>query len=355
MVLLNKPDFEKAIERIDAWFSHDIIDRPPVRFSAHNAEFSNPHILEDRTWTDLKSRWFDAEFQVEFFIESLKGHKFYGETFPVFWPNLGPGVYAAFHGADLTYGETTAWTNPVVNSWRDISKLKFDSQNKYFLKIKELTALALERCNDNYLVGYTDLHGSLDCVADWRGSEKLCYDMLVEPEMVHKLIEIANEHFLAVFDEFDSTLKEHGQPSVTWIGIPALGKNHIPSCDFSNMISGEMFDEFYLPSLQKEIKHMTHNIFHVDGRGVANHLDRILGQPEIQAIQWVQGMGHDKPILQWLPLIKRIQKTGKSVVIDLAVSELDDFIAGMDRKGLLLCIDAPEEIQPDILKRIEKW
>ena len=61
------------------------------------------------------------------------------------------------------------------------------------------------------------------------------------------------------------------------------------------------------------------------------------------------------PIMQWVPFIKKIQSAGKSVVVDLRLEELEDFIAAMDPRGLLLCIAADEKIQPDILKRIEKW
>ena len=59
--------------------------------------------------------------------------------------------------------------------------------------------------------------------------------------------------------------------------------------------------------------------------------------------------------MQWLPLIKRIQAAGKSVVVDLQLSELEEFIGHMDPKGLLLCIAAEESIQPEVIKRVEKW
>jgi len=108
----------------------------------------------------------------------------------------------------------------------------------------------------------------------------------------------ANENFLPVFDHFDAVLKAHGQMSVTWMAIPSRGKMHIPSCDFTNMVSCATFDEFYLPSLRAEVRHMTHNIFHLDGKGMLRHLDRILAVPEIQAIQWVHGVGDDAPIMQ---------------------------------------------------------
>jgi hypothetical protein len=205
------------------------------------------------------------------------------------------------------------------------------------------------------MVGYTDLHGSLDCVADWRGAERLCFDLVDEPHRVQEMLAAAKQNFLRVYDHYDATLKAHGQLSVTWMGIPAKGKMHIPSCDFASMISTKAFCEFYLPALQQEISHTTHNIFHLDGKGLLRHLDHILSIPEINAIQWVQGVGDDLPILQWLPVIRKIQAAGKGVVVDLQLSELEPFIAAMKPTGLYLCIPAEEQDQPDILKRLEKW
>jgi hypothetical protein len=100
---------------------------------------------------------------------------------------------------------------------------------------------------------------------------------------------------------------------------------------------------------------MTHNIFHVDGVGVLRHLDYILSLPQIQAIQWVQGVGDDLPILQWLHVIKKIQAAGKGVVVDLRLNELEPFIAAMQPDGLFLCLAAGQEIQPDVLQRLTKW
>jgi hypothetical protein len=350
-----KPDFEAAMTRLAAWFAHEMLDRPPVRFSEHNSEYAGGPALAGRAWPDLKARWFDAEFQVDFFLESICGRTFHGETFPVFWPNLGPNVYAAFYGAELRYGEVTSWIDHCVDQWSDVARLKFSRDNPYFQKIEELTRVALEKCEGRYLVGYTDLHGSLDCAADWRDPQRLCMDLIDDPQRVHQLVALADENFLAVYDHYDEVLKAHGHYSVTWMAIPAAGKMHIPSCDFTNMVSPQAFDEFYLPSLLAEVKHTTHNVFHLDGKGMLRHLDRILAIPEIQAVQWVQGAGSDVPIMQWLPAIKKIQAAGKGVVVDLQLAELEPFIAAMDPRGLYLCLAAPENLQPDILRRLERW
>jgi hypothetical protein len=355
MELKGMPDFEKAIRRIEAWFNHEILDRPPVRFAEHNADFATSHTLAARTWPTLKARWFDAEFQVDYFLESIRGRTFHGETFPVFWPNLGPNVYAAFHGAELDYGEVTSWIRHCVHDWDDLRRLKFSHDNEYFRGIEKLTRAALEKCPGQFMVGYTDLHGSLDCVADWRDPQQLCLDIVDNPQKVHEMVALANESFLALFDHYDARLKAHGQLSVTWMGIPSRGKMHIPSCDFAAMVSTPAFCEFFLPSLQKEVRHMTHNIFHLDGKGMLRHLDLILNIPQIHAVQWVQGVGDDLSILQWIPVIKKIQAAGKGVVVDLQLSELEPFIGAMKPDGLYLCIAAEEQVQPDIIKRLEKW
>jgi hypothetical protein len=162
--------------------------------------------------------------------------------------------------------------------------------------------------------------------------------------------------FLKVFDHFDAMLRDAGQPSITWMGIPSFGKLHIRSCDCATLISPRQFRRYAWPSLLAEVQHMTHNIFHVDGKGVARHLDAILELPNVQALQWVQGVGTDTPIMQWVPLIGRIQAAHKSVVVDLDSSELEDFIAAVRPEGILLTMASQSEDQERaILGRVARW
>ena len=354
MNLQCKPDFDTAMRRIEAWLAHEPTDRPPVRFGLHNAAFNHSPVSAAR-WTSIKDRWFDAEYQVDSFMRAIQGRVFHAETFPVFCPNLGPNVYAAFHGAELDYGEVTSWVRHCVHDWPDLEYLAFSRENDYFKKIDQITGIALQKCPGQFMVGYTDLHGSLDCVADWRDPQALCMDLLDCPDEVTKATAKADAHFLPVFDYYDALLKKNGQMSVAWMGIPSRGKMHIPSCDFTSLVSPSDFDRFYLPSLKKELRHMTHNIFHLDGKGMLSHLDRLLEQPEIHAIQWVQGVGDDLPIMQWLAVIRKIQAAGKGVVVDLSLAELEPFMAVMKPQGLYLCLEAAESEQPEILKRLEKW
>jgi len=354
--LVTKPDFLQCIERIEAWFQQAVVDRPPVRFYKHNAQFEAGEILDRTRWASLEERWMDTEYQIESFEQSLAGKTFYAETFPVFMPNLGPNVYSAFYAGRLEFSEVTSWYEPVLPTLDDVTVLRSDPfENHYFKKIEEMTRVALSRCGGQYWVGYTDLHPSLDCVAAWRGIDDLCLDMAEEAEQLAPLMELSVCDFQRIYDHFDSMLKAASQPSGTWINIPCAGRLHIPSCDTSTMISQTHFEKYSLPQLRCEMQGMDRAIYHVDGKGVARHLDAILEQPGIQAIQWVQGMGVDWPILQWVPLLRRILEAGKSVLVDVPMEELDEFMRQLPREGVFLCLGVREGEEVDTLRRVEKW
>lgn len=350
------PDSDMAMRRIYAWFACEIIDRPPVRFMAHNAFLDTAADFVGLTPAECKARWYDPEYQIDRYLDALQGRRWHGETFPVYWPNLGPDVYAALYGAKLHFGEVTSWSEPLVRDWDEVARIRLDMSNEYAHTLDELTRYALERCPGKCLVGYTDLHPGLDCVAAWRDPQQLCFDMIDSPQQVHRLAELSIADFETIYDHYDALLKAHGQPSVSWMGIPSFGRMHIPSCDFSNLISPRFFVEFGLPILRREVRTMTHNIFHVDGKRVARHLDAILSVPGVHAIQWVQGVGDDQPIMQWVPFIRSIQARGVPVIVDLNKAELNDFMQELRPEGLFLWIATENEAEElELLRRIERW
>ena len=351
--LETKPDFEEAMERIYAWYDHEIIDRAPIRFSSHNQQ--NEKVVSNKTHSSMKERWFDAEFQVEQYLNEVAGTVFHAETIPVFFPNLGPEVYSAFYGGEMVYQDVTSYYQPLLCDWDDMHKLKLNMHGEYWLKLEELTDLAIEMCKGKSLVGYTDLHPGLDCAAAWRDPEQFCMDLLLYPDESKQLIRKATEDFHKIFDYWDQRLKDNKQPSATWIGLPSFEKFHIPGADFSALISSEMFVELGMPIIRNEVKGMDHVVFHLDGKGVARHIDQILTIPEIRAIQWVQGVGDDLPIMQWVPFIQKLQRAGKGVMVDLKPEELGAFMNEVEPRGIFLCISAEEAIQKDIIKKVEKW
>jgi hypothetical protein len=342
------------MERVEAWFAGELLDRPPVRFARHNAEYEGQ--VPPAGTGNVRDRWLDSERRVESFRSSIDGRRFFGETFPVFWPNLGPDVYAAFYGCPLVFDETTSWAVPCLREKADIASLRFDADSEYLATLERMTRLALDSCRGEFLVGYTDLHPGIDTAAAWRGTEALFLDLYDDPDFARELLDLAGRDFASIYGQMDSVLKSAGQLSVTWMGIPAAGRMHVPSCDIASMISTAHFDRYVLPEIERECAIATHNIFHIDGSGVARHLDRLLELPGIGAYQWVQGFGEEEPIMRWIPLIDKIRARGKGVVVNLKTSELDPFMDALDPRGLYLCMEASsDEEELAVIGKLERW
>ena len=355
MELITKPDYEQCVERIEAWFQGEILDRVPIRFHRHNAEYDVSHVSRHASQRD---RWFDSEYQADEFLKSISGMRFNAETFPIYMPNLGPNVYASFHGGDMTFEDVTSWYHEIIHDYNtDLPLINFSKDNIFYQKILELTEVALQKCGNKFLVGYTDIHPGLDCALAWRGTNNLCLDLMMDTENAQKLFNLATEHFLEVYNEYDKILKAHDMPSCTWMNIPVPnGRMHIPSADFSFMISPDDYIKYGLPILREEVKTMTHNVFHVDGKGVANHIDAILSVPEVRCIQWVQGMADDYPIMQHLDFIRYVQSYNRGIIVDLSKDDLDEYMEKMSPKNTFLWVATEsEEEEVDIMKKLLKW
>jgi hypothetical protein len=349
-----KPDFDECIARVYAWYEQRILDRPPVRFHHHNVEYER-HRTVAGPWQDARQRWMDVEFQVKTFVDSLTGAEFLGETFPVFWPNLSAVVYNLFLGQPANFDDMTAWTHPCVDDLDHLPPLAVQWSGEYFRTIEALTDRALELADGRFLVGYTDMYAGIDCTAGLRGTERMCLDLVTDRQGLLQLMDRAFDEYPAVYDHFDRKLKAHGQLSVTWMNLLSFGTMNVLACDFAVNISRQHFDEFCLPITRREAELFDQNVYHMDGPGVAKNLDSILTLPNLVAIQWAQGMGKNLPILQWIPLVQKIQQSGKSVIVDLQPEELGEFMRRVDPRGIMLWISAEPKDQGEILERVKRW
>lgn len=349
-----KPDFDECINRIYAWYEQEIVDRVPVRFHHHNMQYESSRVVHG-SWENSEARWLDVDFQVKTFLDSLQGGKFLGETFPVFWPNLSAIVYNLFLGQPGEFDDVTAWAHPCVEDLNNLPELSVQRENKYFKAIEALTARALELAGDRLMVGYTDMYAGIDCALGLRGAEQMCMDLVMDPDGIRALLDRGFSEYPEVYRHFDKVLKEHNQLSVTWMNLPSYETFNVLACDFAVNISPQHFDEFCMPIIRREAELFTHNVFHVDGPGVAKNIDSILTLPNLAGVQWVQGYGKDKPIMQWLPLIEKVQQAGKSVIVDLQLDELDEFMSKVDPTAIMLWIPAAPEDQRAVLEKVKKW
>jgi hypothetical protein len=352
-----KPDFEQVMDRFEAWWECDILDRPIAMISFPKPA-SEQTPLPRKEHATLRDRWMDVEYAVEKAVVGLSNGVAYAEMLPVAYPNLGPEVFSAYYGCDMKYGESTAWSVPILEDMSEDStaKLQFREDNFYFQKTLELTDALLEAAKGKFIVGYTDLHPGGDAIAAFRDPQNLCMDMVTHPAEAKALAMRMSEEFCTIYDIFHDKLQAAGMPSTTWLRATCRGKYHVPSNDFSCMISPKMFEEAFLPGIALECAHMDRNIYHLDGPDALPHLDALMDVPGMDAIQWVYGVNNG-PWLKWLDVYKRIQARGKALQVFLDASEVDRMTQELKPEGVLACVSGVENQAQadDVLKTLSRW
>ncbi len=329
-----KPDFEAVRNRYEAWWDGQVLDRPLVSmtFPRPEAECVAPPRKRHAT---LRERWMDTGHTVALAEARLRNTVHFADSLPVAWPNLGPEIFSAFYGCDMEYGEQTAWSRPVLADWSDesVARLRLDRASFYFRKLEEMTEALVEAGKGKFIVGYTDLHGGGDAMAAFRGPQELLVDTLEHPEAMKRLCDRLTGEFLDVYDHFHGILSAAGMPSTTWLPATCRGKYHVPSNDFSCMISDEAFEDLFVPGIVREGRHMDRCMYHLDGPRALRYLDRLLELPEIHAIQWVPGAGQGA-WTDWIEVYRRIQGKKKALCLSLPAGDLDLLFRTLDPGGV---------------------
>lgn len=254
-------------------------------------------------------RW-TPEQVIDAIDEELSRREFLGDAYPfVNLDSFGPGVLAAFCGAKLDNSSGRVWFFPDEEREIEDIHVRYDPENVYVRRIKELYRAGMERWNGTVVMGMPDLGGVLDVAATFRGSQNLLTDLYDAPDEVIRLTKEIQTAWYAAYDDLLAALDVQGCNS-NWSGILSRTPSYITQCDFCYMIGNPMFRQFVLDTLRNDTQRLDHVIYHLDGVGELNHLDDVLAMEKLDAVQWVPGDGK-APCAAWMDVYRRIEQAGK--------------------------------------------
>ncbi len=345
-------DFEKLAKRYELLWNRENHDRPLITLFApkDNIDWSGFPKAPD----NLRDRWMDAEYLI-------KRHRFYmektsvclGEAFPQTWANFGPDIMGAICGCEIEFGEDTSWAVHNLHDWSDFKGIRFDPENKWFKALCALTNAFVEDSKGDYVVGITDLHPGLDGITSLRGPEELCLDLFDDGDIVKEANFQMLEVFKKVFEAQYKAVTKYLPYTTNWMNIFSADREYVTSCDFSCLISKDMYSEFVLPELLEEIKFLDSSIYHLDGVAALTHLDALCAIPNLKGIQWVPGSGQ-KPMREWLDVLKKIQKSGKIIDITVESQDVKIICENLDPEGVMMhCTVSSQDEGKALLKLME--
>ncbi|MCC7146844.1 MAG: hypothetical protein IT443_10395 [Phycisphaeraceae bacterium] len=269
-----------------------------------------------------------ADDLLDLYQADLETEHYYGDAFPKWWPNFGPGMLAGFLGAVVRTEPHTVWFEPPKEISLEKLNLKYNAKNRWWRRVRELTSRAVERWGGKVAIAHTDLGGNLDVLASFRGSEQLLMEMAELPEEVLRVSRQITRLWLRYYDELHRIISSGGRGTTPWAAIWSPQRCYMLQCDLSYMFSPAMFERLVRPDLETCCRELEHGFYHLDGRGQIAHLDLLLKMKELRGIQWIPGDG--QPTADgWLDLLKRIVDAGKLCQVYVPVDGARRIVQGL--------------------------
>jgi 5-methyltetrahydrofolate--homocysteine methyltransferase len=234
------------------------------------------------------------------------GRVYLGEALPQPYLSFGCDEIAAFCGGTLSFTEDdheTCWSDPFVEDWDEFMPIKLLEDNALWLRMQEFMDKCAAAMEGKMLFSPMDLHTNADLLLALRGAEKLCLDLKDRPGVV----DMCMEQTMDVFKEiFERGYKRYNLPGVNGVHL---------QCDFSCMISTDMFRRFVLPYLEREAEYFNKRVFyHWDGVNALTHTDDLIASKGLYLMAFVPGAGRGGHP-DYLELYEKIQKRGKAVSV----------------------------------------
>lgn len=351
-IQFTQADWDRIERDWTAWWMHEL-DRPMVMIEQFIPP--SPDYPGYDYWEELIPYNFPLDTPVEEVIDhvtvQISSLRWYGDAWPRWWPNFGPGIIAAFLGAGVQAAPDTTWFEPARQC--DISELdpQYEANSLWWQRVKAVTNEASARWADQVCVGFTDLGGNLDILASLHTTQQLLYDVMDAPDEVARLVGRVSRLWLSYYELLYEIVKPVDRGTTPWARIWSPGRTYMVQCDFSYMISPHMFERFVMPDLATCCEAMDHGFYHLDGKGQIPHLDMLLALESLAGIQWITGAGTPPPE-EWLPLLKRIRERGKLCQLYVSPEGALQIVRELGGKGFALFIEQPmsAEEAADFLK-----
>ena len=340
-----EPDWDAAKERWSAWWDRHPTRGPLLSIRAPRErtmlrEGSEPAARGTMSW------WLDVDEVLRRDEAAMASTVYIGEAFPFTSACLGPGSMGTFLGAEPQFADATVWYEPCYTDVRD-AVLKFDRSSRWWRWTLDFTRQAIERARGRYLVAMPDLIENLDTLAALLGTEELLCHLVDHAEEVHRLQQQLLPLWFQAYDGIYDMIRDP-DGGVSWLGFMAWAPGRLAKvqCDFSAMISEDMFGEFVLPYLTEQCDMLDYTLYHLDGPEAVRHLDHLLSIESLDCIQWTPGAGTASggdPC--WDDIYRRTLDAGKLIHAGMPPAEVLPFVTRFGRQSVYIVTSTSSEAE----------
>ena len=350
-----KPDWEESQQRMTEWWAGKKVDRAIVSIKApktkkiqtiYNGRVPDKYIDFDTVFNNL-----DHYLQNTFFG---------GEAFPRHYVYFGPMfINTVLFGTEPVFETETTWYEPCYDNIDELLECEFDIENnKWWQLIQEMTKRSVDRSGGSYLTIDSSVCSFIDSIAALIGNEKALIAMALEPEKVKVARDRLAAYGKLTYNKIHSLTRKYGFGSIDGMNVWCPETIRTAQCDLSVMISPDMFNDLVMDDLKSTYEYVENGIYHLDGEGEIQHLDSLFTIDKIKIIQWMPSPKISQDPVDWIPLFRRIQESGRIVFIESLEkyhTSVVEVLNKIDRNKVFFNINCPdEETARQLLRDVEK-
>jgi len=334
-------DLYEIKKHYDAFWANSHIDRCCLNITVPCTNPPEPKSLTQQ-WEDIPFRCSQAAYIAE-------NTKYFADAFANVFINFGPGCMAEFVGGSFKWAPDTVWFDQeqYITDFENLPEIKLNKESFLFRLADSFTNEVIKSVNA--IPSVPDIGGLTDIIASLRGSQDLLFDLYDYPDEVMELNKVLQPMWLETFNYFSQLVLKNKGLMTAWMPILSDKPYYPLQCDFSAMISPDMFQKFVVPELEFQSSHIPRSVYHLDGENATVHLESLLNIKEINAIQWSPGAGNpnvdDK---QWFDMYRRIQAAGKGIILlESPADGVENILKNISPDGLFISTICEDEKQAD--------
>lgn len=366
-----KPDWEKSKQRILAWWNHEIIDRCCIAVHAPKENSNLPPFpdlqlgpwlggldeIDENNQEGIRDWWINPEKNYQRAITWFENTYFGGEALPITYVNWGAMSLATMFGSPPNFNRNSVWYPEVIKDWDSWS---WEYNEKWWKVEKDIVERFLEDAPGKYFVGSPELGNGADVLSLLRGMDKLAMDLYKHPDNVKKGVDVISQKWVELMEEVHLVTYDANDDGgvLAWMGLWAPGKIDQIACDFSSIISPDMFCEFFVPEIVRMGNWCDFGTYHLDGPACINNmLDPLLNIDQLKCIQFTPGPNAPPTYTEaYIPEYRKILESGRNLYLLTEPNEVEKILSELPPEGLFMrTYVKTQDKAEEMLKNVSAW
>ncbi len=344
------------VERYKRWLRRETVDRPmfglfwepdmaPLPGFVDRVEVGaeiSPDMIEPEMCLDAVEKWYE------------RGAGLAQDTFQPFMPGFGIPWTEAIAGCSVVAQPGSLWAQPVPECYTDRSPIRLERDNPWVVKLVEFLAVLARFSHGRFPITLPALRGPLDTLAAMRTPERMCLDLVEQPEHVRAILRDLTRLYIDLNELLLRDIPPFAEGYVSRLHMWAPDKVITPQNDVSAMISPAMYARFVLPGERQIMAQFPYQSYHL--HSTERHIvGPLLTVDRLSAMQMTLEHTLGGPGLEiTLPVARRILEQKPLILVMYDLTTAERCLQELPYAGLCLML-APELTQDTISGEYSAW